>query len=82
VARPLRDRSDRGVPRAGYPILREGATIGELTSGTVGPTVGKAIGMGYVPPEHAAPGTEIAIEIRGKAVPAVIVALPFYKRAK
>ncbi|HEU4784557.1 MAG TPA: glycine cleavage T C-terminal barrel domain-containing protein, partial [Ktedonobacterales bacterium] len=73
---------DRGVPRAGYPILREGAAIGELTSGTVGPTVGKAIGMGYVPPEHAAPGTEIAIEIRGKAVPAVIVALPFYKRAK
>jgi aminomethyltransferase len=71
-----------GVPRAGYPILREGAVIGELTSGTVGPTVGKAIGMGYVPPEHAAPGTEIAIEIRGKAVPAVIVALPFYKRAK
>ncbi|HEY1388650.1 MAG TPA: glycine cleavage system aminomethyltransferase GcvT [Ktedonobacterales bacterium] len=71
-----------GVPRAGYPILREGAAIGELTSGTVGPTVGKAIGMGYVPPEHAAPGTEIAIEIRGKAVPAVIVALPFYKRAK
>ncbi len=73
---------DRGVPRAGYPILRAGAAIGELTSGTVGPTVGKAIGMGYVPPEHAAPGTEIAIEIRGKAVPAVIVALPFYKRAK
>jgi aminomethyltransferase len=55
---------DRGVPRAGYPILRDGAAIG------------------YVPPEHAAPGTEIAIEIRGKAVPAVIVALPFYKRAK
>jgi aminomethyltransferase len=73
---------DRGVPRAGYPILRDGAAIGELTSGTVGPTLGKAIGMGYVPPENAAPGTEVAIEIRGKAVPAVIVALPFFKRAK
>ena len=73
---------DRGVPRAGYPILREDAAIGELTSGTVGPTIGKAIGMGYIPPEHAATGTEIAIEIRGKAVPAAIVALPFYKRAK
>jgi aminomethyltransferase len=73
---------DRGVPRAGYAILREGAPIGELTSGTIGPTVGKAIGMGYVAPADAAPGTEVAVEIRGKAVPAVIVALPFYKRAK
>lgn len=73
---------DRGVPRADYPILRDGQPIGILTSGTVGPTVGKAIGMGYVPPADAAPGTEIAIEIRGKAVPAVIVPLPFYKRAK
>jgi aminomethyltransferase len=38
--------------------------------------------MGYVAPADAAPGTEVAVEIRGKAVPAVIVALPFYKRAK
>jgi aminomethyltransferase len=73
---------DRGVPRAGYAILRDGAPIGELTSGTVGPTLGKAIGMGYVPPAEAKVGDEVAIEIRGKAVPAVIVALPFYKRAK
>ena len=73
---------DRGVPRAGYAILREGAPIGELTSGTMGPTVGKAIGMGYVAPADATPGAEVAVEIRGKAVPAVIVALPFYKRAK
>ena len=73
---------DRGVPRAGYAILRDGTPIGELTSGTVGPTLGKAIGMGYVPPAEAKIGAEVAIEIRGKAVPAVIVALPFYKRAK
>ena len=73
---------DRGVPRAGYAILRLGAPIGELTSGTVGPTLGKAIGMGYVPPAEAKVGAEVAVEIRGKAVPAVIVALPFYKRAK
>ena len=73
---------DRGIPRAEYAILRDGKAIGALTSGTMGPTVGKAIGMGYVPSEDAAPGTEIAIDIRGKAVPAVIVALPFYKRAK
>jgi glycine cleavage system T protein (aminomethyltransferase) len=73
---------DRGVPRADYVILRDGKPIGVLTSGTVGPTLGKAIGMGYVSPENAAPGTEIAIDIRGKAVPAAIVPLPFYKRAK
>jgi aminomethyltransferase len=73
---------DRGVPRADYAILRDGAPIGPLTSGTVGPTVGKAIGMGYVPPEYATVGAEVAIEIRGKATPAVIVALPFYKRAQ
>jgi glycine cleavage system T protein (aminomethyltransferase) len=73
---------DRGVPRADYVILRDGKPIGALTSGTVGPTLGKAIGMGYVSPENAAPGTEIAIDIRGKAVPAAIVPLPFYKRAK
>ncbi len=73
---------DRGVPRAGYAILRDGTPIGELTSGTVGPTLGKAIGMGYVPPAEAKVGAEVAVEIRGKAVPAVIVALPFYKRAK
>lgn len=73
---------DRGVPRADYVILRDGKPIGALTSGTVGPTLGKAIGMGYVSPENAAPGTEIAIDIRGKAVPAAIVPLPFYKRVK
>lgn len=73
---------DRGVPRAEYAILRDGQAIGQLTSGTVGPTLGKAIGMGFVPPESAAVGTEVAIEIRGKAVPAVVVALPFYKRAQ
>ena len=73
---------DRGVPRAGYAILRDGAPIGELTSGAIGPTLGKAIGMGYVAPADARPGAEVAIAMRGQAVSAVIVALPFYKRAK
>ncbi|HEV2237844.1 MAG TPA: glycine cleavage T C-terminal barrel domain-containing protein, partial [Ktedonobacterales bacterium] len=71
---------DRGVARAGYAILREGARIGELTSGTQSPTLNRPIALGYVPPEHAAPGTALAIEIRGKAVPAAIVLLPFYRR--
>ncbi len=71
---------DRGVARAGYPILREGAPTGQVTSGTLSPTLKRPIALGYVPPAHAAAGTELAIEIRGKAVPAAIVPLPFYRR--
>ncbi len=73
---------DRGVPRAGYPILRDGQTIGTLTSGTMCPTLNQPAGLGFVTPTNAEPGTEVAIEIRGKSVPARIVALPFYKRQK
>jgi aminomethyltransferase len=71
---------ERGVARAGYAILRDGAPIGAVTSGTHAPTLKRSIAMGYVPPAHAAAGTEIAVEIRGKAVPAAIVPLPFYRR--
>jgi len=71
---------ERGIPRAGCAILREGVAIGELTSGGPLPTVGIAAGMGYVSPDASAPGTQGAVEIRGKAVPAEIVKLPFYKR--
>ncbi|MBF6589428.1 MAG: glycine cleavage system aminomethyltransferase GcvT [Ktedonobacterales bacterium] len=73
---------ERGVPRAGYAILRGGARIGTVTSGTMCPTLERPAGMGYVPPADAAPGTEVAIEIRGKPVAAVIAPLPFYKRPK
>jgi aminomethyltransferase len=71
---------DRGVSREGYPILRAGERIGVLTSGTMLPTVGIAAGMGYVAPADAQPDAEIAVEIRGKAVPAAFAPLPFYKR--
>jgi aminomethyltransferase len=74
--------SERGVPRAGYPILRDGQVTGEVTSGTMSLTFNRPVALGYVPPADAAPGTSLAIEIRGKAVPAVVVALPFYKRPK
>jgi aminomethyltransferase len=73
---------ERGIPREGYAILANGERIGTVTSGTMSPTLGRPIGLGYVPPAFAAPGTELAVEIRGKLVPAVVVALPFYKRAK
>ena len=54
--------------------------IGHLTSGTLSPTLGMPIAMGYVAPQYAAVGTELLIDIRGKSVAAKVVALPFYKR--
>jgi len=71
-----------GIARQGYPILIGGKAVGTVTSGTKSPSLGKAIGLGYVPAENAKVGTSIAIEIRGKAVPAVIVPTPFYKPAR
>ncbi|MCV2889124.1 glycine cleavage system aminomethyltransferase GcvT [Ruegeria aquimaris] len=62
----------------------DGETIGEITSGGFGPTVGAPVAMGYVASAHAAPGDKVNLIIRGKAQPAEIVALPFvaqnYKR--
>ncbi len=71
---------DRGVPRHDYPITDEaGTVIGIVTSGTMAPSVGKAIGMGYVPTELSAPGSTIYVEIRGKLLKAEVVSLPFWK---
>jgi aminomethyltransferase len=71
-----------GIARQGHPILAGGARVGEVTSGTKSPTLGKPIALGYVPTELAKVGTEIAVEIRGRHVPAVIVATPFYRPGK
>ncbi len=72
--------SERGIPRQGYTITDEaGAPIGEVTSGTMSPSLGKGIGMGYVPVSHAAPGTVIGIQIRKNNLQATVVKPPFYK---
>lgn len=71
---------DRGIPRHDYRILdANGNVIGKVTSGTQGPSVKKAIGMGYVDTAFAAPDSEIYIEIREKGVLAKVVKTPFYK---
>lgn len=72
---------DSGIPRAGYPISRDGKRIGRVTSGTLLPQK-QAVGMGYVEPSSAATGTGISIEVHGRAVRAEIVKLPFYRRRK
>jgi aminomethyltransferase len=71
---------ERGIARQGYPILSGGETVGVVTSGTQTPYLKKAIGMGYVTASLSAHGTELAVLVRGSAVRARVVALPFYKR--
>jgi aminomethyltransferase len=72
----------RGTGRHGYPIVDEqGQPIGQVTSGSLGPTLGKNIGLGYVPTDRTEIGTKLGIEIRNKVVEAVVVETPFYKRS-
>ena len=72
----------RGVPRHGYSILREGVTVGEVTSGGYSPTLDRYIGLGYVSVGLAVPGSRFAVDVRGKLVEAEAVALPFYSRRR
>jgi aminomethyltransferase len=72
---------DKGIPRHGYPITDEqDQVIGVVTSGTQSPTLGKAIGMGYVPAALAAKGSEIRIQVRGKGLKAVVTPVPFVRK--
>lgn len=71
---------ERGIPRHGYDIVdSQGKTIGQVTSGTMSPSLGKGIGLGYVPTIFSDTGSKINIQVRKKAIPATVVKLPFYK---
>ena len=70
----------RAIARHGYPVLQDAQPVGVVTSGTWSPTLGEAVAMAYVPTAAAKPGTELAVEIRGRAEPAVVVKRPFYRR--
>lgn len=71
---------EKGIPRHGYDIVdNQGKKIGEVTSGTMSPSLNKGIGLGYVPKVFAEVGSKIHIQIRKKRVPATIVKPPFYK---
>lgn len=72
--------NERGIPRQGYAILdKDENEIGSVTSGTMSPSLGKGIGLGYVPTEFASPGSNLKIQIRKNSVGATIIKLPFYK---
>lgn len=68
----------KGFPRHGYPILSGGGAVGVVTSGTVSPSLGYGVAMGYVPPELSKPGATVQIDVRGKAAEAVVERPPFY----
>jgi aminomethyltransferase len=70
----------RRAAREGSPVLRDGRTIGRVTSGTVTPTLNKAIAMAYVDPACTDCGTVCTVDVRGKAEEARVVSLPFYRR--
>jgi aminomethyltransferase len=69
--------TDKGIPRHGYPIVKDSVVIGEVTSGTFSPLLSKGIGLGYVKVEYSKVGTAIGIDIRGKESPAVVIKPPF-----
>ncbi|MBO0608201.1 glycine cleavage system aminomethyltransferase GcvT [Myceligenerans salitolerans] len=78
----------RRPARAGYDVVRRtadgdaGAKVGSVTSGVPSPTLGYPVAMAYVTPEVSAEGTELAVDVRGRAEPFVVVPLPFYRRTK
>jgi aminomethyltransferase len=74
---------DRGIGRDGYPVLSPaGEPIGVVTSGSPAPFLKKNIALAYVPLAYTEIGTEVAIEVRGLPVKAVVVPTPFYKRPR
>ena len=74
--------TERGVPRQGNAVVRGADVVGEVTSGTMSPSLGVGIGMAYVSAELAEPGTELEIDIRGTRRPARTAEKPLYKRER
>jgi len=74
------EMAEQGIPRAHYEIVNEaGETVGEVTSGTQSPSLGKGVGLGYVQTTYSTPGSEIYIKVRNRNLKANVVKLPFYK---
>ncbi len=71
---------ERGIARAEYPIRVEGREVGRVSSGAPSPSLGKSVGLGYVPPEYAAPGTALEIVIRERPIRARVVKTPFVQK--
>ena len=68
------------IARQGSPVMKDGQAVGEVTSGTLSPTLGKSIAMAYVDANLAGEGTDLGVDLKGAVNPAKVVKLPFYKR--
>ena len=68
----------KGFPRPGYDVVSDGEVVGHVTSGTVSPTLGYGVALGYVPVELSKAGTEVQVDARGRLVDAVVQRPPFY----
>jgi aminomethyltransferase len=74
------EMTEKGIPRHGYEIYNpSGEKIGQVTSGTMSPSLGKGIGLGYVTIGHEKAGSELFIQIRDKLITSKVIKLPFYK---
>jgi aminomethyltransferase len=71
---------DPGIARSGYAVLKDGRSIGRVTSGTKSPSLNRSIALAYVASAEAQTGNELEVEIRGRKAKAKIVPLPFYRR--
>jgi aminomethyltransferase len=69
-----------GIARGGYPLFKNAAEIGRVTSGTRSPSLNKSIALAYVGAAHAGLDEVVDVEVRGRKIPAKIVSLPFYRR--
>lgn len=78
----LEPRERGGIPRSGHPVRQGGRAVGEVTSGSFAPTLGRAVALALVEAPLAAPGTVLAIEIRGRELLAEVVPIPFYRRGR
>jgi aminomethyltransferase len=74
--------TDRGIARPGHAVIQGGVRVGQVTSGTHSPSLGRAIGLTYLPSEARDPGTPLAVVIRGSEVAAEVVSIPFYRRSR
>jgi aminomethyltransferase len=70
------------IARQGTPVVTQSSLVGQVTSGTFSPTLQKSIALAYIDADHAAEGTQLAVDLKGTINPARVVKTPFYKRPK
>jgi len=76
------EMTGRGIARHGYPVLLDSEAVGTVRSGSYAPFLQKNIGLVYLPASRCGVGTEFAVDVRGREVPARVVPTPFYKRPR